>query len=195
MALAAVGTGTWSGGLGTFSNVNSNTSTYAPAAGEVGSIVTLIWTVTSTAPCPNATDQMTVTVQNDGEINVRGNFISIVDGDMTPDLTDHTDFGSVPLLNIEARTYKIQNLGTANLVIDSITSDNGLFFVGALSPHEPVHGGFSELYGNLFTHCLGAPKAQSSRSILKIAMKQFTIIKFKPTIPVRLLHLVHVLLE
>ena len=138
VALAAVGTGTWSGGLGTFSNVNSNTSTYAPAAGEVGSIVTLIWTVTSTAPCPNATDQMTVTVQNNGEINVRGNFISIVDGDMTPDLTDHTDFGSVPLLNIEARTYKIQNLGTANLVIDSITSDNGLFVVGALSPAGPI---------------------------------------------------------
>jgi hypothetical protein len=63
VTLGATGTGTWSGGAGTFSDANSPTSTYTPAAGEGGTTVTLTWTVAATAPCTvNATDQVDVTV-------------------------------------------------------------------------------------------------------------------------------------
>ncbi|MEZ4913771.1 MAG: hypothetical protein R2798_06920 [Chitinophagales bacterium] len=62
VALGATGTGTWSGGAGTFSSTTSPTSTYTPTVGEIGSVVTLTWTVAGTAPCPNATDDVDVTV-------------------------------------------------------------------------------------------------------------------------------------
>ncbi|MFN8345172.1 MAG: glycine-rich protein [Spirosomataceae bacterium] len=65
--LAAVGTGQWSGGAGTFSNVNSPTSTYTPIESEIGTVLNLIWTVAGNAPCPNASDDMTVTVKPNPE--------------------------------------------------------------------------------------------------------------------------------
>ncbi|MCB0517226.1 MAG: hypothetical protein KDD49_14270, partial [Bacteroidetes bacterium] len=62
VALDATGTGMWSGGAGTFSDATSPTSTYTPTSGEAGTTVMLTWTVTGTAPCPNATDMANVTV-------------------------------------------------------------------------------------------------------------------------------------
>jgi len=46
------------------------------------------------------------------EIDLRGNSISIADGDNTPDLTDHTDFSSVSTLSGSVvRTFTIHNTG------------------------------------------------------------------------------------
>ncbi|MCO5043692.1 MAG: choice-of-anchor D domain-containing protein [Kiritimatiellae bacterium] len=50
------------------------------------------------------------------EMDVQGNSVSIVDGDSTPSLTDHTDFGSALLAGgTVVRTYTIRNTGTATL--------------------------------------------------------------------------------
>jgi hypothetical protein len=50
------------------------------------------------------------------EMDVKGNSVSIVDGDTTPDATDHTDFGSVSAANgIISHTFTIQNNGSAVL--------------------------------------------------------------------------------
>ncbi|RBA29060.1 choice-of-anchor D domain-containing protein [Flavobacterium tibetense] len=50
------------------------------------------------------------------EINLQGNGVSIVSGDTTPDLADHTDFGSVSTASGSVvREFTIQNLGTAAL--------------------------------------------------------------------------------
>jgi hypothetical protein len=50
------------------------------------------------------------------EINLQGNSVSIVSGDTTPDLADHTDFGTVSTASgTVVRTFTIQNLGTAAL--------------------------------------------------------------------------------
>jgi hypothetical protein len=50
------------------------------------------------------------------EINLQGNSVSIVSGDTTPDLADHTDFGFVSTASgTIVRTFTIQNLGTAAL--------------------------------------------------------------------------------
>jgi hypothetical protein len=56
------------------------------------------------------------------EINVVGNSINIANGDMTPSLTDHTDFGGVNVTaGTQNRTFTIENLGTSDLNIGTIT--------------------------------------------------------------------------
>lgn len=56
------------------------------------------------------------------EINVKGNSINIASGDMTPSLADHTDFGGVNVTSgTQTRTFTIENLGTTDLNIASIT--------------------------------------------------------------------------
>ena len=65
------------------------------------------------------------------EINLQGNSVDIVAGDMTPDLADHTDFGNVAGCSSFTRTFTIQNTGTANLTISSINSDNAQFVVSS----------------------------------------------------------------
>ncbi|MFQ5445680.1 MAG: HYR domain-containing protein, partial [Saprospiraceae bacterium] len=62
--LAAIGTGTWSGGAGVFSDVNDPNATYTPASGEAGSIVSLTWTVSAGGGgvCTNATDVVNLTI-------------------------------------------------------------------------------------------------------------------------------------
>ena len=54
------------------------------------------------------------------EINITGNSVNIADGDVTPSVADHTDFGSVVTASgTQVRTFTIQNLGTAALSLDS----------------------------------------------------------------------------
>lgn len=56
------------------------------------------------------------------EINLQGNAVSIVSGDATPSLTDHSDFGSTPTTGgTIVRTFTIQNTGTAVLNVGAIT--------------------------------------------------------------------------
>ena len=64
ITLAATGTGTWSGGAGTFSNSTNPNATYTPASSEIGSIITLTWTVQSGGGgiCQSAFDQVHLTI-------------------------------------------------------------------------------------------------------------------------------------
>ncbi|EKV03537.1 hypothetical protein Lepto7375DRAFT_5842 [Leptolyngbya sp. PCC 7375] len=56
------------------------------------------------------------------EINVQGNSTNIVDGDTTPAITDHTDFGTVDTVaGAHTNTFTIQNTGTADLNVTGIT--------------------------------------------------------------------------
>ena len=56
------------------------------------------------------------------EIDVLGNGISINNGDTTPSIDDHTDFGGIPEAGdfVIAREFTLRNIGTANL---SLTGD------------------------------------------------------------------------
>ena len=50
------------------------------------------------------------------EIDLVGNNRSIADGDETPELLDHTDFGPSELgVEVVTRTYRIDNLGTSTI--------------------------------------------------------------------------------
>ncbi len=59
------------------------------------------------------------------EIVVRGNNVIIVDGDTTPSLADHTDFGPVALTNARERTFTIQNIGANTLTVQTVTVSGG----------------------------------------------------------------------
>ena len=88
------------------------------------------------------------------EINVQGNSIDLVDGDITPSLTDHTDFGNVNIGGNLVRTFTIQNIGLANLNVSSITmtgADAGLFTIGALTPASPIASGNSATFTATFS--------------------------------------------
>jgi hypothetical protein len=57
------------------------------------------------------------------EINLRGNGVGIVSGDITPSTTDHTDFGSVNVLSgTIVRTFTIENLGISALSISPLVN-------------------------------------------------------------------------
>jgi hypothetical protein len=85
--------------------------------------------ITATAPAGTGTVNVTVTTAsgtsntvtftyNAPEINIQGNANSIVDGDVTPSETDHTDFGSAATVSeTVTRTFTIQNTGTAALTL------------------------------------------------------------------------------
>jgi CRISPR/Cas system CSM-associated protein Csm4 (group 5 of RAMP superfamily) len=65
LAANATTGGNWTGGAGTFNpNRNTANATYTPAAGEIGTTITLTWNVPDpdgAGPCTAATDQMNVT--------------------------------------------------------------------------------------------------------------------------------------
>ena len=78
------------------------------------------------------------------EINLKGNTISIVSGDVTPSTTDHTDFGSINVVSATVvRTFTVENLGTAALTllgspIVNITGANASDFTLTSSPSTSV---------------------------------------------------------
>gem|GEM_PF-6966012 len=56
------------------------------------------------------------------EIAVSGNSVDIIDGDYGPDITDHTDFGSVATASgTIIRTFTITNSGATSLVLGGVT--------------------------------------------------------------------------
>ncbi|MCW1147077.1 choice-of-anchor D domain-containing protein [Flavobacterium lacisediminis] len=67
----------------------------------------------------NVNGVLTVTAP---EINLQGNAVSIVSGDATPALADHTDFGSVATTSgTIVRTFTIQNTGNATLSLTGVS--------------------------------------------------------------------------
>lgn len=68
------------------------------------------------------------------EINVQGGspLLTIANGDITPSVTDNTDFGLVAVNGNLSKTFTIQNTGTSTLTISSITSSNNLFSVAGV---------------------------------------------------------------
>lgn len=72
------------------------------------------------------------------DINVKGNNVSIADGDITPDVSDYTDFGSGPF----SRTFTIENTGGSILTLGpnpiTITGPNASDFSLMLQPATTV---------------------------------------------------------
>jgi hypothetical protein len=82
----------------------------------------------------------TVTV-NSPEIDVQGNALSIVNGDVTPSLTDNTIMGNVLVCTgTVSQTYTIFNNGTSNLNLGAVTLTGANFidFTLTTPPSSPV---------------------------------------------------------
>lgn len=103
------------------------------------------------------------------EITVIGNTRDITDGDTTPDLADHTSFGTVRLGASVSRTFTIRNTGDSILRItnstnldDSRVSSSINVNVNAGSELNQAHGGVSNPVQNAMgndPHALPDPNA------------------------------------
>jgi hypothetical protein len=102
---------------GPYSTNLGTASTQIPNFGTPGTYY-IVCESTYGAPCSvtNTSNEIQITVSNPApEINLVGNGLTIVDGDASPSLTDHTNFGSVAWGNSFTRTFTIQNTGTGSL--------------------------------------------------------------------------------
>ena len=75
-----------------------------------------------------------------GGIEMRGNNVVIVDGDTTPALADHTDFGTTPVGTPVSRVFTVKNLGTAVLTTAGLTVPAGYSVLEGLSPSIAAGG-------------------------------------------------------
>jgi FG-GAP repeat protein/type IX secretion system substrate protein/HYDIN/CFA65/VesB family protein/GLUG motif-containing protein len=88
------------------------------------------------------------------EIMVKGNDIEIMNGDNTPSLADHTNFGITQIsAGTIVKTYTISNAGTGNLLIDSIYVHDswGVNFVVSTSAPGLIAPGTSGDFSISFT--------------------------------------------
>jgi parallel beta-helix repeat protein len=88
------------------------------------------------------------------EINVQGNSVNILDGDVTPTTADHTDHGNVALGTPSVRTFTIQNLGGVDLVATGINMTGAQaaeFVVGGISFPATITAGSSTSFTLTFT--------------------------------------------
>ncbi len=84
---------------------------------------------------------------NAPEINVQGNSVSITDGDVTPSLTDDTNFGSTTTLTNIVKTFTIQNTGTANLTVSNVALSTGsVFAIGGITLPATISAGSSTTF-------------------------------------------------
>ena len=94
----------------------------------------------------------TLTFRTIPDMDVKGNAVSITDGDNSPVLTDHTDFGT---LSGTLRTYTIHNLGSGNLQLGSgavsITGTNASEFSIVNQPSTIIASGGSTSFTINFT--------------------------------------------
>ncbi len=98
------------------------------------------------------------------EIDVQGNAIGIADGDLTPSLTDFTDFGSVGVGSPIARTFTIRNFGTdaLNLGNGAITlsgPDAAMFALSGITLPATLAGGASTTFTLTFTPTVAGIKS------------------------------------
>ena len=85
-------------------------------------------------------------IQPEPEINITGNGISIVNGDVTPDVADDTDFGQVDTTTGSVtNTFTIENLGTSDLTLaGNVLVIGSSDFTISVQPSSPIGAsGFS----------------------------------------------------
>lgn len=91
-------------------------------------------------------------LQYNPEMDVRGNSISILDGDITPSIADNTDFGNT--LTAVTKSFTIFNLGTTSLTLSpsiTITGTNASNFTLASGPGLSVSACSTKNFNILFT--------------------------------------------
>ena len=82
------------------------------------------------------------------EIDIRGNAISIPDGDVSTSAADDTDFGAVNACSgTNPNTFTIHNTGTTTLNISAVTSSNNTeFAISGINPPSTIAAGASATF-------------------------------------------------
>lgn len=109
------------------------------------------------------------------EITVTGNGVTIVDGDATSSLTDHTDFGSIVQGgSTVSRICSFDNTGDVTLTISSVVVPTGFTVTGAL-PGTITVGSNSNLTIRLDNAVVGAKSGDVEVTIAEIGVFNFAI--------------------
>ncbi len=102
------------------------------------------------------------------EIDIEGNAISIVDGDVTPSLLDDTDFGSINLTGgTHTKTFTIRNTGTASLSLTggspyvSISGAHAADFTLTANPTASIAGSAFTTFNITFNPSLAGLRTAS----------------------------------
>lgn len=98
------------------------------------------------------------------EINVKGNGVTIADGDTTPTTADHTGFGGVAVSSgTVTRTYTIENTGTGTLTIGTVTlsGTHAADFAVTVQPASSVAPGGSTTFQVRFDPSAGGVRSAS----------------------------------
>jgi hypothetical protein len=154
VSLSAAGTGgSWSGGLGTFSSITNPNAIYTPASSEIGTAVTLTWSVPSAGGgvCLGASDVVRLTFLEaaDAEFSYDNSAYCPNGTNPVPShstgsdgLYSYTVVSGGPLLAINPQTGVINlsgsNTGTYN-VTNSVSGCGNLVISGVID--GPVTGG------------------------------------------------------
>jgi hypothetical protein len=80
------------------------------------------------------------TYNSNPEVNLQGNNVTILDGDITPTPSDNTDFGNVNPGTVLNKTFVVQNTGLGNLIVSGIqfTGANAGRFTLVNAPSFPL---------------------------------------------------------
>ena len=112
------------------------------------------------------TDDFSIFLGVSKEINVQGNAVDIVSGDSSPDVADDSDFGTTTPNTPITKTYTIQNGGTSDLVVSTITLTGtaaASFTVGGIALPATIAAGTSTTFTVTFnTSTLGVQSATVS---------------------------------
>jgi hypothetical protein len=93
-------------------------------------------------------------------IDIQGNGVTITNGDVTPSVSDSTDFGSVSTsAGSVARTFTIQNYGALPLTVSNLTLTGSADFTATALPAGSVLAGGSTTFSVTFD-----PSTNGSRS-------------------------------
>ncbi|WP_179333186.1 choice-of-anchor D domain-containing protein [Winogradskyella costae] len=143
-----------------FTILTQPSSSIVSAGGSLDFVVQYAPTaaVTNTATISVASDDAdenpyTFSLQATGEtavidLDVLGNGTLISNGDTTPDVLDHTDFGPTFISIGTTKTYTIANTGNSVITIASIISDNPEFVI--TNSESTINGGMSSTFNITF---------------------------------------------
>ncbi len=152
LAATTNGTGSWSGGAGSFNNVNSASTTYTPNASELGSNVTLTWTTNDpdgAGPCTSVSDMMMVTFNMPAEADAGGDVISC--GLMNIDVTATTQMGGTGIWIIISGNGGLMNATSLNTAYVPSPADEGQTITLEWTTNDPDGAGPCEAVSDQMT--------------------------------------------
>lgn len=119
---------------------------------DINTVTGLFTAFTPSAGTYNSSQDAGVYQQSEPEMDVKGNFISISDGDNTPSAADSTDFGSVDaVVDSILTTFWVHNISGTDLTLNgspkvSISGTHADEFVVISQPDESITAGDSSSF-------------------------------------------------